>query len=203
LLIGFATMTLIIFLSSYIIIQIKKILPKEFQKTKQLKALKRNFVNFYKTYLQLIILLWSLVLLNFLIQFMTHINSDGADKWDETRQAIVANVPLDPINFPIHYTYRGIIFLIGKLGNISKALTPILLFYLRLRDPLLKQNIWYPFKHTLQKLKAEDNELEEELKSNTNDLIWINMLDSKYKESLHRTLLCGIGTFYPELMRMR
>lgn len=97
----------------------------------------------------------------------------------------------------------GIIFLLGKLGNITKALTPILLFYLRLRDPLLKQNIWYPFKHTLQKLKGEDNELEEELKSNTNDLMWINMLDSKYKESLHRTLLCGIGTFYPELMRMR
>lgn len=51
LILGFGTMALIIFLSSYIIIQIKKILPREFERTKQLKALKRNFVNFYKTYL--------------------------------------------------------------------------------------------------------------------------------------------------------
>jgi hypothetical protein len=143
------------------------------------------------------------VLVNFLIQFMSA--RKPGDSWDETKQKIIANVPLNPANFPIHYDYKGIIFLLGKLGNVSKALTPILLFYVRLRDPLLKSNIWYPFKRTLQKLKKveENNDLEEELKSNTNDLMWINMLDSKYKESLHRTLLCGIGTFYPELMRQR
>lgn len=134
---GFTTMVLIVFLSSYIIIQIKKIVPKEFEKTKQLKELKRNFVNFYQTYLQLVILLWSIVLVNFLIQFAGTSKVEG-ESWDETRGKIIANVPLDPRDFPIHYSLKGIIYLIGKLGNISKALTPILLFYLRIRDPLLK-----------------------------------------------------------------
>jgi hypothetical protein len=72
-------------------------------------------------------------------------------------------------------------FLLGKLGNISKALTPILLFYVRLRDPLIKENIWYPFKGTLKKLKgdnklmssSENPELNNELKSNLKDLMWI------------------------------
>lgn len=129
-------------------------------------------------------------------------------KTNITADYIKANtiIPADHKN--PHYKFNDILFLIGKLGNISKALTPILLFYVRLRDPLIKENIWYPFKGTIRKFKGEEDlqfseELVQELKSNTNDLMWINMLSSKIKESLHRTLLCAIGSFYPELMRSR
>ena len=161
--------------------------------------MKRDFANFYFTYLRLIIVLWSIILLSFFTQ---------AVGMDETVKKIVANQIIPP-DFPaIVYTWKGYLFLIGKLGNISKALTPILLFYVRLRDPLIKENIWYPFKGTIKKLKGEEElqfskELVNELKSNTNDLMWINMLSSKIKESLHRTLLCAIGSFYPDLMSSR
>lgn len=182
--------------SATIIYYVKKVIP---QHTRELANLKRDFANFYFTYLKLIIVLWSIILINFFTQ---------AFGTDDTKEVIQANVPIPPDFKPPKYSFAGYVFLIGKLGNISKALTPILLFYVRLRDPLIKENIWYPFKGTLKKLKGEDDlefskELVDELKSNTKDLMWINMLSSKIKESLHRTLLCAIGSFYPELMRSR
>lgn len=165
-----------------------KVLP---QHTKELAKLKRNFVNFYKTYIYMIIYLWGLIFMNFLCQ----------------------NIGVNENNYKlkqkaINYSFRGFLFNLGKLGNLSKALTPVLLFYVRLRDPLIKQNIWYPFKTTFKKLKGEINpenskDLQSELASNTNDLMWINMLSSTIKESLHRTLLACIGTYYPELLTSR
>lgn len=165
-----------------------RVLP---QHTRELAKLKRNFVNFYKTYIYMIIYLWALIFLNFLFQNLGENQND-----------------YNPRDTPIKYTFKGYIFNLGKLGNLSKALTPVLLFYVRLRDPLIKQNIWYPFKTTFKKLKGEINpenskDLQSELVSNTNDLMWINMLSTTIKESLHRTLLACIGAFYPELMESR
>ena len=193
---GLTSMIVCISFSLIIIYYIRKVLP---QHTRELASLKRDFANFYFTYLKLIIVLWSIVLFNFFTQALGH---------DDTTGRISANTIIQPDFKPPDYTFRGYLFLIGKLGNISKALTPILLFYVRLRDPLIKENIWYPFKGTIKKFKGEDElqfskELVNELKSNTNDLMWINMLSSKIKESLHRTLLCAIGSFYPQLMKSR
>jgi hypothetical protein len=137
LVLGFSSMILTVSFSASIIYYVKKVLP---QHTKELAALKRDFANFYFTYLKLIIVLWSIILFNFFTQ---------AFGKDETVSVIEANKPLSPDFTPPKYNFKGYLFLIGKLGNISKALTPILLFYVRLRDPLIKENIWYPFKGAL------------------------------------------------------
>lgn len=185
---GGSLMLIIFSLAIYVVSYTRKVLP---QHTKELANLKRNFVNFYRTYMYMIIYLWGLIFLNFVFQNL------GENENDYT-----------PKDKHISYSSKGYIFNLGKLGNLSKALTPVLLFYIRLRDPLIKQNIWYPFKKTFKKLKGEmDQEnyqdLKSELASNTNDLMWINMLSSTIKESLHRTLLACIGTYYPELIGAR
>lgn len=56
------SMVLMISFSIIIIVYVKKVLP---QHTKELAALKRDFANFYFTYLRLIIVLWSIILFNF------------------------------------------------------------------------------------------------------------------------------------------
>jgi hypothetical protein len=72
-------MIIIISFSASIIYYVKKVLP---QHTKQLASLKRDFANFYFTYLKLIIVLWSIILVSFFTQ---------ATGTDETVKVIVAN----------------------------------------------------------------------------------------------------------------
>lgn len=45
-----------------------------------------------------------------------------------------------------------------------------------------------------------EEELANELASNTNDLLWVNMLNSTIKESLYRTLLGCINYYYPQVI---
>ena len=184
---GVALMLTIIVLGTYVIWYTLRVLP---QHTKELADLKRNFVNFYKRYILFIICLWSLILFTFLCQNIGKNENDYV------------------LGVPIHPTFKGILFNLGKLGNLSKAMTGTLLFYARLSDPLIKHNIWYPFKSTLKKLKGEATpqqakELRSELASNTNDLMWINMLSTKLKESLHRTLMGCIAAYYPDILNQR
>ena len=182
LLIGALTIIVVIFLSIYVVVYVKRVLP---QHTKELASVKRSFVNFYETYIKMLIFLWTLIFIVFVCQNV------GINENDYKRME------------PIKYTIRGFLFNLGKLGNISKALTPPLLFYVRLRDPLIKERIWYPFKGTIKRLTGtinpeENKELASELASNTQDLMWVNMLSSKIKQSLHRTLLACIAAYYPE-----
>lgn len=140
---GLCTIIVLIVFASYILYKANKVLPNN---TSKLASLKRNFVNFYSTYLRMIIILWGAALMAFMAQNVTSVGNSFRAK----------NKNYDPSNpecsseFYEDYTEidtSQIIFNIGKLGNCGKLLIPILLFMIRMRDPLIKQNVFSNFRN--------------------------------------------------------
>jgi len=178
-----------IFVYSYI----NKVLP---QHTNALASIKRNFVNFYSTYLKFLIVLWGLI-------FVTYINqSFGKDQNVYTSETMTDQM--------INPNWSGIFFNIGKLGNAVKVLTPIIMFMIRMRDPLIQKNLYIPFKNSFRRLTQQSNlmrsnsmnkedfqELGEELASNTQDLMWINLLSTTIRKALYRSIMGCVAFYYP------
>lgn len=195
----------IISISAYCVLTyIKRFLP---QHTEELATLKRNFFNFYATYLEIMILIWMTILLALLMQYV------GENENPYLRPKHVSdNLRVFGAQVRKQYSYKGLIFNLGKLGQIAKVLSPILFFVIRVRDPLVFKKIANFFKcrkrvakerreSMKNKLMGEDNEeLDIALQSRTNDLMWINHLSSRMKESLHRTFMACIAGYYPEVL---
>lgn len=185
-----------------VLLYIKRFLP---QHTEELATLKRNFFNFYATYLEIMIIIWITILVALTLQFVgldqnPYINPD------------LKRVRFDPQGH--QYSFRGLLFNLGKLGQIAKIISPILFFVIRVRDPLVFHKIGYLFKcfkkkkkirsnSMNNKLMGEDNEeLDIALDSRTNDLMWVNYLSARIREALHRTLMASIAGYYPEILDM-
>ena len=207
---GALSLIVLAIFSIFVLYYTKKVLP---QHTEELASLKRNFVNFYSTYLKMLVVLWSVIMVAFMAQNISPIE-DGTD--NETEVGIIKAAETDT-----DMTWQDYAFALGKLGNVGKVMTPILFFIIRMRDPLIKHYIYVPFQKSLGILKAstpffldaetpsanEDpdskikkEELESELVSNTKDLNWINMLNSTIKETLYRTIIASISYYYQPVM---
>jgi 1-phosphatidylinositol-4-phosphate 5-kinase len=173
-----------------IYLKMRKLLTK---KTMKMAILTRNFYNFYGTYLKLCIVYWVLISLAFLAQ----------------EQGINQN-PYIGGNGSVQYDYRGILFNLGRFGQIIKALSPIIFFSIRVRDPMVNRKIKNAFcwskgtgliRERSESLNPDMNhELDLALASETDDMMWVNYLSVKIRESLHRTFLGCISSFYSEML---
>jgi len=72
---GALMLILLALFSIFVLYYTKKVLP---QHTKELASLKRNFVNFYSTYLKMLVILWSVILVAFMAQNFSPIE-DGEE----------------------------------------------------------------------------------------------------------------------------
>lgn len=204
LIVGISTWVVISSAAYYVLTYIKRYLP---QHTKELATLKRNFFNFYATYLEIMILIWITILVALLFQNLgenenpylkPELNSLGREQQKE-------------------YSFSGLLFNLGKLGQITKVLSPILFFVIRVRDPFVFKKIGSYANRCCKKkekerertssmnnkLMGEENEeLGIALESRTNDLMWVNYLSARMKESLHRTFMACIAGYYPEVLDM-
>jgi hypothetical protein len=104
--------------------------------TRRFAALKRNFTNFYSTYLKLNIYVWFTVLIAFIAQNTGQNNNPyyspnpGYDPHDSHKEV---------------YRYT-LLFNLGKFGNIAKVINPIIVFIVRLSDPQVNLKVKYFFK---------------------------------------------------------
>lgn len=95
------------------------------QHTKELAALKRDFTNYYKSYIKTCIFIWIVLLFSHICEIMG------------------VNMVLQD---PEEIKSEGVLFNLGRLGNTCKIMMPLLLFFIRIQDPLLRKRIWTPFK---------------------------------------------------------
>lgn len=142
--------------------------------------------------------------------------------------------------------WRGVFFRIGRVGNTAKALTPLILFFIRIQDPLIRKRIWTPLmaskkdkkkvesssssksvstasstrrSTTLDQIDARPRSdsisdsarpteellenLEELVAQDEDDLMWMNLLPSKIKESYTRTFLACIQSKFTEQLELK
>lgn len=188
----------------------------------EMSAIRRDFLNFYGSYLKAYIAIISVVFASMLIQTQAQ---------DETDPSIHKK------------SLQGYLFNLGRLGNTSKALLPILLFFIRCQDPLVQKHVFKPLlgvKNTIRRFTffgigsdkgqkngqgnlnlnqdATDQVLDDDsfdsmtqnqknafeaemMNENSDDMLWMNLLPGKVKESITRTFLGGIMATYPKLIR--
>lgn len=194
--------------------------------TKRFAALKRNFTNFYSTYLKLNIYVWFTVLLAFVAQ----------NSGQNNNPYYSPNPHYDPHEESKNGYGYTLLFNIGKFGNVAKVLNPIIFFIVRLSDPYVNLKIKYFFQGCFGKKKVKDEnpfnrksidtsnhyhslsgsplegrsriqtsfnpgnknrELELALQvEDDDDLSWIAYVSSQIKESIHRSLLASIAGYY-------
>lgn len=112
-----------VFLAIFVLIYTQKKLPKF---GKELSHLTRDFLNYYKTYIKACIILWGIIFFSFVAQIF------GQDE-----RHIVEEKRL--------WYGRGTIFELGRIGITAKALMPLIFFFVRIQDPLIRKKIWSPF----------------------------------------------------------
>ena len=193
---------------------------------KELSFLKRDFLNYYKTYIKSCIMYWLIIFLSYCAQIF------GEDQRIEVEEKHGA---------------KGMIFEIGRIGNTAKVMIPLVFFFVRIQDPLIRKRIWSPFKSftlsastsvsqsSKEDLKSDENEpgdlLAEPLKkshlqgelgdknsdngmknegidfqqieTDTDDLMWMNLLPAKIKESYTRTFLACIFSKYEDKLEQK
>jgi hypothetical protein len=203
-------------LAIFVLIFTQKKLPNFGQ---ELSYLRRDFLNYYKTYIKCCIFYWTIIFAAFAAQIF---GEDQRIEVEEKRDL------------------KGVIFEIGRIGNTAKVLVPLVFFFVRIQDPLIRKRIWMPFK-TITKLKSasqsasskeegksddveSDNTLAaplnpkpnkrsgsghtaemldqhikaQDIDPDTDDLMWMNLLPTKIKESYTRTFLACIFLRYQE-----
>ena len=129
---GALSLIVLAIFSFFVLYYTKKVLP---QHTEELASLKRNFVNFYSTYLKMLVVLWSVIMVAFMAQNISPIE-DGPASQEEMIKAAETDTSM---------TWEDYAFALGKLGNVGKVMTPIIFFIIRMRDPLIKHHIYVPF----------------------------------------------------------
>lgn len=182
---------------------------------KELNELKRDFMNYYKAYIQACILIWIVIFGSHLAQII------GEDQSREVEE---------------RQNWLGVIFSLGRIGNTAKVLLPLVLFFIRIQDPLIRKNIWSPWSRVARRMsliepseeyvrrmtraatmKSSKNSAETNLsealdsskqdeagnfadmvEEETDDLMWMNLLPTKIKESYTRTFLACIYSKYPK-----
>jgi 1-phosphatidylinositol-4-phosphate 5-kinase len=197
---------------------------------RELTDLKRDFMNYYKSYIQACILIWIVIFGSHLAQVL----GQNQSMYLEENQ-----------------TWRGAFFDVGRVGNTAKVLMPLLLFFIRIQDPLIRKNIWTPFSNIKNKIfgkkprknsvnsdagtelgastRKSSTEIEARRSSvttmsrgrnttgglteafdladitdnDTDDLMWMELLPTKIKESYTRTFLACIQNYYPERLNQK
>ena len=175
--------------------------------------LKRDFLNYYKNYIQACILIWIIIF-----------GSQVAQVIGQDQHMLLSE----------NQNWFGALFAIGRLGNTAKAVMPLLLFFIRIQDPLIRKKIWSPFSRIKTRISKIDLNLIQSINSNrestnslndplsggagedssannmanqveaeSNDLMWMNLLPSKIKESYTRTFLACIQRYYVERLEQK
>lgn len=128
-----------IFLAIFVLTYTKKKLPNF---GPELYYLKNDFLNYYKSYIKICIVSWLVIFFSFVAQIF------GKDQkyMVETEKDI-----------------KGQLFELGRVGNIIKVLLPVLFFFVRIQDSIIRKKIWAPFKSVYfcfrrRILKKEDSE---------------------------------------------
>ena len=181
---------------------------------RELNELKRDFMNYYKGYIKACIIIWVVIFLSQVAQVVGE---------DQTR--VVEE----------NQNIYGVIFNIGRVGNTAKVIMPLILFFIRIQDPMIRKNIWTPFSKLAKRMKAveekerigrsttilarktmNENSITEPFDisvttagseqnmaemvdeaEDMDDLMWMNLLPNKIKESYTRTFLACISSKYP------
>lgn len=180
---------------------------------KELNELKRDFLNYYNTYIRALIMIWLTLFIASIAQVI------GVDQHFQLEE---------------NQDWRGAIFRIGRIGNTAKALMPLLLFFIRIQDPLIRKKIWSPFfgkkkddkknmnrsitmssPSRMSTLGADHKGLDESrltedfgnfaamVEDDQDDLMWMNLLPSKIKESYTRTFLACIQTKFVDQLTLK
>lgn len=175
--------------------------------------LRRDFLNFYGSYIKAYIVICCMVFLSYFCQFMgQNQNHPGSNR-----------------------DYRGMLFNLGRVGNTAKALLPLVLFFIRSQDPVIQKRIFKPYENVANQLTQflkdrgtqkkngtrsftgslenssdiekgimrqeylgqVDNNLEEEMMTEADDIFWMDLLPGKAKEAFTRTFLACIESYYP------
>lgn len=165
------------------------------QLTREVAALRRDFMNYQKSYIKTCIFVWLMLLFSI------------------TCEVIGTNRSLsDPEVFYI----EGIVFNLGRLGNTCKVMMPVLFFFIRIQDPLIKKRVWTPWralKESVQNISRsrastshrttsvtdidQIDALNDCLLTQEDNLCFMDLLPSKIKESITRTFLACISMYYP------
>lgn len=208
LMMGGLLMFLSIILSIVVYFNTKNSLPAMGLK---MAKLRRDFLNFYGSYIKAYLFIISVVFFSYLCQIMgENQNQPGT-----------------------HKTFSGTLFNLGRLGNSAKALLPLVLFFIRVMDPALQNRISKPVEKVANQLQqlvkefspirrntnapdlteidpdldyprppsktaiSDTANLEQELLTESDDTYWMEMLPGKVKEAFTRTFLASIMKFYP------
>ena len=204
-------------ISSYVYYSTKKYLA--FQGSQQ-SRLRRDFLNYYGSYIKALVSISSLYFISTVIQAMikirfgdTHIN-DIRGPW-------------------------GVALNVSKIGNCVKVLMPTLMFFIRIRDPLLSKLVFNPLRkdaatairshrvtamhsqlphvdlnlHHHNSASSSDTETplrKEKAEAWTNELLtledreetsWINLVPTRQKEHFARTMLASLYHYFSGNMR--
>ena len=200
---------------------------------RELNELKRDFMNYYKSYIQACIFIWIAIFGSHLAQVLGENQSMYLEE---------------------NHTWRGAFFDIGRIGNTAKVLMPLLLFFIRIQDPLIRKNIWTPISNIKNKITGgqsrkssinsdaatelsnsnrkssggdelqrksstisnssrrrattttgltEAFDLDDIAETDTDDLMWMELLPNKIKESYTRTFLACIQNYYQDRLNQK
>ncbi len=166
----------------------------------EMNELKRDFLNYYSSYIQACIAIWLVFLFSQIAQVI------GTDQ---------------DFDLAENQTFAGSFFRIGRVGNTAKALMPLILFFIRIQDPLIRKNIWTPFSKITKKYFSISNSLNktsltdpldvtldsgnmaDQVEGDPDDLMWMNLLPTKIKENYTRTFLACIQKKFPERLEQK
>jgi Phosphatidylinositol-4-phosphate 5-Kinase len=123
-----------VFLAIFVLIYTQKKLPKF---GRELSHLTRDFLNYYKTYIKACILIWLIIFGSFIAQI-----------FGEDQRLLVEE----------QTNWLGSLFDIGRVGNTAKVLMPLIFFFVRIQDPLIRKKIWSPFAATTYKTAATSDD---------------------------------------------
>lgn len=190
----------------------------------EMVRLRRDFLNFYGSYIKAYIVICSIVFFSYFCQLVGQNQNEPGT----------------------HRNFYGTLFNLGRLGNTAKALLPLVLFFIRSQDPALKNRIFKPYeavagqlnqliKNANPSLKPRPQNfdgsldqsstgssdyplpetrsasetrldkvknLQEELMTDTDDAYWMDLLPGKVKEAFTRTFLASILKYYPSHLAM-
>ena len=215
-----------IILAAFVYANTSRMLPKF---GIEMSELRRDFLNFYGSYLKAYMGICSTVFLAYFCQaYGENQNKPGSNR-----------------------NFHGVLFNLGRLGNTAKALLPIVLFIIRSQDPLLHKILFRKGASRITKwlekaantlsptnrisnqpnandtqsnevtspinLSAAENDyppvpivhrdstakvhaLEAELELEDDNVLWMNLLPGKVKETFTRTFLASIYSYYPGLI---
>ena len=80
----------------------------------EMRQFRHNFINYYRIFMQVLIVGWIIIFLSFMAQILSNRND----------------------------TFERYLFGLGRLGNTMKVLTPVILFLIRMEDPKIQKSFY-------------------------------------------------------------